>query len=1259
MAEVAFRDYLNEIDNLIEHGSLDQATQHCRHLLAQHPKAVEVYRLLGKVLLEQEEDRAAQDVFQRVLSVDPEDFVARVGLSIIHDRNNEVEPAIWHMERAFEIAPSNPLIQGELRRLYARRDGDAPDRIPLTRGALARMYAAGDLNTEAITDLKQLLAEQTERLDLQVQLAEVLWRDEQRVEAAERILQITATLPYCLKANLILGAIWRASEANGESDEPLQRAQAVDPENDFADRLFSGLGPLYRQVVMVDHLELQTVDQMLEAPLPLAEAEEIPDWLRGLSDLEQPLLEEPESMQAARLGPGVHMPDVATEVPEWLQGLTGEAPAAAEAEVPNWLAALTGAAVAGAAADALTDRKAVPEEVVITPSEEPVPDWIAQLSQTGKLKAEELPPQEDEPDWLAQLREQPPAPFSEQVPSQADTETPDWLAQLQASETSLESETVTSEQPDWLADLREQPPAPFSAQVSDQADTETPDWLAQLRASSSEVETPAEEDHGLGVGAAVAGLAGLTAAGIAAVAGRDEEAEPETAPVPEQPIDLAVPPGAPVAEAEPALSFAMPAEPEVPEEMPSADDALAFLAKLAAGKEDQLRAQAQEEADVRMAEIMGRKPEAKPAEEKPGVGLAAGVALGAAAVAGLAAARQEEPVATPPVVEMPAAAPAAEVPAEMPSADDALAFLSRLAAGKEDQLRAQAEQEAESRMAEIMGRKPAEAAPPAEDKQAPIKMTVPAATVAAVAAGLAAKSTKPEEKLTEPTAPAVAPAAEVPAEMPSADDALAFLARLAAGKEDQLRAEAEQEAEERMAAIMGRKVEEKPAEEKPGVGLPAAAVGVAALVGVLAAQKEEPPTPPVTETPAVPEEMPSSDDALAFLSRLAAGKEDQLRAQAEEEAEARMAAIMGRAPVEPANPIEVAAAPAAVIEPEPEIEIAESVAEAELPDWLKAMRPTEDAAAETPESELPEWLRAMRPSEDSTEVGLTALIEEEQTIEATPDDELPDWLRAAQPVATAFEEPSAAIETPPTLGTAEAAVALGLLATAAQQQPDEVADEELATEDLLAELTALEQAAAQAGVLSAEAPAAAHTAALLPMDWWTQSAADTDELVLAELPEPYLSPRARAAEKEKAAAAAIPAPDAKPVERKLPQTGPLRQTGPLSLPQTNPLSTPAPVPQSPEVETLLSRVYQDEEDFAARLDLARTYWATGNREGAYTEYLALVNAGEFTKETMADLETIVDVHDQTDWHRMLGDVYMKAGRLSSALDQYRRALNEV
>ena len=57
--------------------------------------------------------------------------------------------------------------------------------------------------------------------------------------------------------------------------------------------------------------------------------------------------------------------------------------------------------------------------------------------------------------------------------------------------------------------------------------------------------------------------------------------------------------------------------------------------------------------------------------------------------------------------------------------------------------------------------------------------------------------------------------------------------------------------------------------------------------------------------------------------------------------------------------------------------------------------------------------------------------------------------------------------------------------------------------------------------------------------------------------------------------------------------------------------------------------------------------------------LELANAGEYTKEVMSDLETIVEIHDLPDWHRMLGDVYMKAGKLPQALASYRKALNEL
>ena len=90
MAEVALREYVNEIDGMIENNAYDVAIQHCRHILSQYPKYLETYRVLGKALLEKDDYAAAGDVFRRVLSVDPEDFVARVGLSIVHDRLGEV-----------------------------------------------------------------------------------------------------------------------------------------------------------------------------------------------------------------------------------------------------------------------------------------------------------------------------------------------------------------------------------------------------------------------------------------------------------------------------------------------------------------------------------------------------------------------------------------------------------------------------------------------------------------------------------------------------------------------------------------------------------------------------------------------------------------------------------------------------------------------------------------------------------------------------------------------------------------------------------------------------------------------------------------------------------------------------------------------------------------------------------------------------------------------------------------------------------------
>ena len=250
------------------------------------------------------------------------------------------------------------------------------------------------------------------------------------------------------------------------------------------------------------------------------------------------------------------------------------------------------------------------------------------------------------------------------------------------------------------------------------------------------------------------------------------------------------------------------------------------------------------------------------------------------------------------------------------SPEDALAFFARLSAGKEDQLRAEAEAEGESRMATIMGRTPT--APLV--KETPIEPAQPADLVIEPVAEVAA---------TEPIVPgepepATLEAAAILEGDVSPEDALAFFARLSAGKEDQLRAEAEAEGESRMATIMGRTptaplVKETPIEPAQPVE---AVIEPAAEVAATEPIVPEEPEPATLEAAAILEGDVSPEDALAFFARLSAGKEDQLRAEAEAEGESRMATIMGRpstaplvaeTPVEPAQPVEAVIEPAAEV----------------------------------------------------------------------------------------------------------------------------------------------------------------------------------------------------------------------------------------------------------------------------------------------------------------------------------------------------------
>src|SRR5512138_3555582 len=116
MAKIPLRSYVKEIENYIERDEIEQAVAHAKNILKYYPKHIDTYRLLGKAFLESQRYTEASDILQRVLSVLPDDFVSQVGMSIIREDEGNLDAAIFHMERAHEVQPSNVAVQDELRR---------------------------------------------------------------------------------------------------------------------------------------------------------------------------------------------------------------------------------------------------------------------------------------------------------------------------------------------------------------------------------------------------------------------------------------------------------------------------------------------------------------------------------------------------------------------------------------------------------------------------------------------------------------------------------------------------------------------------------------------------------------------------------------------------------------------------------------------------------------------------------------------------------------------------------------------------------------------------------------------------------------------------------------------------------------------------------------------------------------------------------------------------------------------------------------
>ena len=105
----------------------------------------------------------------------------------------------------------------------------------------------------------------------------------------------------------------------------------------------------------------------------------------------------------------------------------------------------------------------------------------------------------------------------------------------------------------------------------------------------------------------------------------------------------------------------------------------------------------------------------------------------------------------------------------------------------------------------------------------------------------------------------------------------------------------------------------------------------------------------------------------------------------------------------------------------------------------------------------------------------------------------------------------------------------------------------------------------------------------------------------------------------------------------------------------------APIFEAPAEPFAAERVHLKEHsrDYEAWLALARALWQAGEQREALEAYTRVIRAGKFLESVVPDLEECVEQDPDVSAQRVLGDAYMKDGRLQDALDIYRRALETV
>ena len=495
MEQVRLRDCYEEAASLVRLGDLDRAIRVTRHILRHYPRYSAGHQLLGQALLQSGRHRESVTQFLRVLSADPENVTARLGLSRVYAEIGQWHKSIDQLQLAADLSPGDSGLRRQLVQLVTAHRGNATAELEISRAGLGRIYARNGLYPKSIQEFNAVLAYEPTRFDVRLALAEVLWRDGRHLEAVEVCHQVLDRLPGALKANLIMAAVWLDSPQPDEAEPYLRLAQALDPENGNAKILFGGRSPLPPRTAEIDRMHEAT--EQPDLPPPTLKPAHVP-YPQGLAppDGDWPNASNKEETAAMS---DEYLEDEEFEIPDWLKGVgddlladegeqtvptTTTATPSAPEEAPEWLHDLvTHAEEAGSS-------EAYPATAL--PSADESAHMLDQLETPlvdTPSAASAKPPQElDLPDWLSDSvsgeETYEPAPSAVPTPTEPGLELPDsgadmtdWIAKVTEAEAETTATSEESQPPQGQAEPIATPAEAVAPEIEEGT---LPDWLSQM-----------------------------------------------------------------------------------------------------------------------------------------------------------------------------------------------------------------------------------------------------------------------------------------------------------------------------------------------------------------------------------------------------------------------------------------------------------------------------------------------------------------------------------------------------------------------------------------------------------------------------------------------------------------------------------------------------------------------------------------------------------------------------------------------------------